>query len=123
MTQEELEKAAQESEDSIKNAILLGGNLNKKLTSARLYDMYYEAMKKRKPKFDDVRTVFVSMLVILNNTDIKQASIVAHVVTEALMKDSDNLQEQFKKSPFASFAAAYLSLVDAVEKVNFNEDK
>ena len=124
---EEINAIAQDTEETIRDAVWSGGKLNKKMTSARIYDMYIEgvnsAIKKKDEKLqENLRTVYVVMLVVLEDVSMKTAAVVAHVVAEKLVETGD-LRKQFRESPFASFAAAHEILKEAVKKINFDEEK
>lgn len=124
---EEINAIAQNAEEAIRDAVWDGGNINKKMTSARIYDMYVEnvnsSIKKEDEKLqENLRTIYTTMLVVLENVPMKTAAVVAHIVAEKLVETGD-LRKQFKKSPFASFVAAHEVLKEAVKKVNFDEEK
>ena len=69
---EEINAMAKDTEETIRDAVWNGGKLNKKMTSARIYDMYIEnvnsAIKKKDEKLqENLRTVYVTMLVVLED--------------------------------------------------------
>jgi len=124
---EEIKAMADDTEESIRDAIWSDGKLNKKMTSARIYDMYLDNVNSTLKQSDkklqgNLRVVYVVMLVVLEEVPMETASVVAHVVAEKLVESVD-FRKEFKEAPFASFVASYEVLKEAVKTINFNEEK